>query len=123
MEPEQPNLHSVTEDGETTAPTAGPALPSHGVDESSQLLSDLIEATGLVPADRLAIVRGRAARGSFAEALADEGRASSEGIARMLAARNRLPLVDFRMTGVSNEAVGLVPLHVLRRAVALPYRL
>ena len=41
----------------------------------------------------------------------------------MLAARHRLPLVDLHLAGISREASLLVPLHVLRRAVALPYRL
>ena len=41
----------------------------------------------------------------------------------MLAARHRLPLVDLRLTGVSAEASTHMPVHVLRRAVALPYRL
>ncbi len=52
-----------------------------------------------------------------------EGLASTEGVARMLAARHRLPLVDLRLTGVSAEASVLMPLRVLRRAIALPYRL
>jgi type IV pilus assembly protein PilB len=122
MEPEQPNLRPLTTDGDTVAPSP-PATEPYAVDESAQLVADLIEATGLVPADRLALVRGRAARGSFSEALVAEGLASSEGVARMLAARNRLPLVDLRLTGVAADASGLIPLHVLRRAAALPYRL
>jgi type IV pilus assembly protein PilB len=122
MEPEQPNLRPILTD-EAAATPGGAPPPAFAVDVSSELIADLIEATGLVPTDRLALVRGRATQGSFAEALADEGLASSEGVARMLAARNRLPLVDLRLTGVSSEATVLIPLHVLRRAVALPYRL
>src|SRR4051812_3187317 len=124
MEPEYPNLRSVTDDEESTAPDGGlePA-ESFGVDETSELVADLIGATGLVPADRLALVRGRAQQSSFSEAIAAEGLASSEGVARMLAARHGLPLVDLRLAGVAGEAVGLIPLHVLRRAEALPYRL
>ncbi len=126
MEPEQPNLRPITADGDTAEPTPWPDLaptPPFAVDKSAELVADLIEATGLVPTDRLALVRGRAARGSFADAIVEEGLASSEGVARMLAARHRLPLVDLRLTGVSSEASVLMPLHVLRRAVALPYRL
>src|SRR6266536_5501560 len=94
------------------------------IDKSIELVANLIAATGLVPADRLAFAYGRSAQaGSFSEALVAEGLASSEGVARMLAARHRLPLVDLKLTGVSAEASVLVPLHVLRRAVALPYRL
>jgi type IV pilus assembly protein PilB len=122
MQPEQPDLRPIATDGEITQPPAAP-MPSFGIDVSGELVADLIESTGLVPTDRLALVRGRAVQGSFAEALVAEGLASSEGVARMLAARHRLPLVDLRMTGVSSEASMLMPLHVLRRAVALPYRL
>ena len=124
MGPEQPHLRPVWTDDDTVAPAPLPApSPPFAVDGTTELVADLIEATGLVPVDRLALVRGRAARGSFAEALIDEGLASSEGVARMLAARHRLPLVDLRLAGVSSEASTLMPLHVLQRAVALPYRL
>ena len=122
MEPQHPSLHPVTDDEQSTAP-ASLSEVSFGVDESAELVADLIGATGLVPADRLALVRGRAGRGSFSEALVAEGLASSEGVARMLAARHRLPLVDLRLAGVAGDASGLIPQHVLRRAVALPYRL
>jgi type IV pilus assembly protein PilB len=101
------------------------AVPSFPIDvTSAELLVDLIEATALVPADRLALVRGRVRQGgSFSETLVEEGLASSEGVARMLAARHRLPLVDLQLSGVAAESSVLMPLHVLRRAVALPYRL
>lgn len=106
---------------EAAAPTPVLPFPTSG---ASELVADLIEATRLVPADRLALVRGRARQGgSFAEALLAEGLAASDGVARMLAARHRLPLVDLRLTGVAADAAVAVPLHVLRRAVALPYRL
>jgi type IV pilus assembly protein PilB len=41
--------------------------------------------------------------------------------ARMLAERHRLALVDLAVTGVSPDAVKLVPLRVLERVVAVPY--
>jgi type IV pilus assembly protein PilB len=102
-----------------------PAPPPPATDvKHVELVADLIDSTALIPGDRLALVRGQALQGgSFAEALVTEGFASSEGVARMLAARHRLPLVDLRLTGVTAEASVLVPLHVLRRAAALPYRL
>src|ERR671925_60225 len=53
--------------------------------------------------------------------LVDEGIASGEGIARMLAARHQLPLVDLPLAGVEAEAAQAVPLHVLERIVAIPY--
>jgi type IV pilus assembly protein PilB len=41
--------------------------------------------------------------------------------ARMLAERHRLALVDLAVTGVSPDAVKIVPLRVLERVVAVPY--
>jgi type IV pilus assembly protein PilB len=125
MEPDQPMLPPVADDEESSPPEAAGVPPpdAYPVDESAELVADLIGATGLVPVDRLSLVRARAAHGSFSEALVAEGLASAEGVARMLAARHRLPLVDLRLTGVSGDASALIQLHVLRRAVALPYRL
>jgi type IV pilus assembly protein PilB len=102
----------------------GAATPTQGfgVNELAELVVDLLSATGLVPADKLALVRGRAASGgSLAQALVDEGVASSDGIARMLAARHQLPLVDLVLTGVKEEATRTIPLHVLERVAAIPY--
>ena len=119
--PELRPLRAVEEPEETVAaPVQGAGIDN----ESAELVADLIEATGLVPLDRLALVRGAARQGAtIAEALVSEGLASSEGVARMLAARHRLPLVDLRLTGVSAEASTHMPVRTLRRAVALPYRL
>jgi type IV pilus assembly protein PilB len=119
--PELRPLRAVEEREETAAaPVQGAGIHN----ESAELVADLIEATGLVPLDRLALVRGAARQGAtIAEALVTEGLASSEGVARMLAARHRLPLVDLRLTGVSAEASTHMPVRTLRRAVALPYRL
>ncbi len=126
MEPDHPNLRAVTAgERDDRVEAALPPAPGPPLDASdaSELVADLVGATGLIPADRLALVRGRARRGSFAEALVSEGLASSDGVARMLAARHRLPLVDLRLVGVSREASSLIAVHVLLRAVALPYRL
>src|SRR5207245_8782218 len=73
----------------------GPDGRSQGLppDARTQLVADLIEATGLLPPDRVAVVRSRAGRGSFSEALLTEGVAPSEGVARVLASRYHLPLV------------------------------
>ena len=69
-------------------------------------------------------MRGRALQGvSFAQALVDEGVASSEGLARILAARYGLPLVDLADVGIDVEAAKALPLHVLERVVAVPYAL
>src|SRR3954452_16143030 len=111
----------------TVGPVGGgmPVLRGVGVpiDESGELVADLLAATKLVPEDKLALARGRArTSGSFAAALVAEGIASSEGIARILAARHNLPLVDLQLTGVDERAARLVPLHVLERTVAIPYQ-
>jgi type IV pilus assembly protein PilB len=94
------------------------------VNERAELVADLIETTGLVPADKLALVRGRARQGgSLAQAILEEGVASPEGIARTLASRFHLPFVDLPLTGISPEAARELPLHVLERIVAVPYAL
>jgi type IV pilus assembly protein PilB len=104
------------------AATAATPLRAHELDVSARLVLDLIEATGLVPADRLALVRGRTDQGSTVEqALIDEGVASAMAVARILADRHQLPLVDLGGTSVDPDAVGLIPLHVLERVEAIPY--
>jgi len=116
-----PTLRTGPAEGTAGAP-AVPPTGGPGVNELAELVADLLAATGLVPADKLALVRGRAgSSGSIAQALVDEGVASGEGIARMLAARHQLPLVDLPLTGVDAEAGKVVPLHVLERIVAIPY--
>jgi type IV pilus assembly protein PilB len=111
-----------------TAGEAPPTTPEgrgavrFGVNDAAELVVDLLEATELVAPDTLALVRGRARQGrSIAQALVDEGVASGEAVARLLAARHQAPLVDLAATGVDNEATLAVPLHVLERVVALPY--
>jgi len=116
----------------TTGPAAGESATPSGalrgaagapqVNELAELLADLLSATGLVPEDKLAVARGRAGQsGSLAQALVDEGIATSEGIARTFAARYQLPLVELAVTGIDPEATKVIPLHVLERVVAIPY--
>jgi type IV pilus assembly protein PilB len=109
------------------APPARGAEPlggQYGVNELAELVVDLLEATQLIPDDKLALVRGRAqTTGSLPRALVEEGVASADGIARMVAARHQLPLVDLAFSGVDDDAAKLVPLHVLERVVAIPYSL
>jgi type IV pilus assembly protein PilB len=94
------------------------------VNEVAELVADLIETTGLIPADKLAQVRGRAKQGTaFSQAVLDEGVASPEGIARTLASRFHVPFVDLPLIGVKDEAVRDFPLHVLERIDAVPYAL
>ena len=116
-----PVLRTVGTPGETRAP-AEPLQPHANVNATAELVADLLAATGLVAADKLALVRGRAgATGSLAQAIIDEGVASSDGIARTLAARHHLPLVDLAVVAVEEEAAKQIALHVLERIVAVPY--
>jgi type IV pilus assembly protein PilB len=110
--------------GESTTPAGGGLRPTGAppINTMAELLADLIGATGLVQPDKLAVARGRAGQaGSFAQALVDEGVATGDGIARTLAARYQLPLVDLAAMGVDTAAAKSLPLHVLERVAAIPY--
>jgi type IV pilus assembly protein PilB len=105
-----------------TGQAGEPLSTPYGVNESVELVIDLLAATKLVPEDKLALARGRAQQTrSLAAALVEEGVASSEGIAKMLAARHQLPLVDLAFSGVNEDAARELPLHVLERIGAIPY--
>jgi type IV pilus assembly protein PilB len=113
-----------TEPGAVTPPGgSGIGGPPPPINALAELVADLIAATGLVPADKLAGVRSAAGMGSFAAALVDQNVASSEGLARTLAARFQMPLVDLALTGVSDDSSGEIAIHVLERVVAIPYAL
>ena len=127
MDLKRPNkLRLSGKSGASDAPAGGDAgLPAaHGVNEVAELVADLIEATGLVSADRLAAVRGRVKQGgSFAQAVLDEDVATPEGLARTLASRFQLPFIDLPLTGIDESAAAEIPIHVLERVGALPYAL
>jgi type IV pilus assembly protein PilB len=118
-EPPFPSLRTgMPEIGQAGEPLSTP----YGVNESVELVIDLLAATKLVPEDKLALARGRAQQTrSLAAALVEEGVASSEGIAKMLAARHQLPLIDLAAEGVDVEAARELPLHVLERIGAIPF--
>jgi len=119
-----PDLRTADPSGtQSSTPESGRPAAPFPVNALAELLHDLLASTGLVAEDKLALVRGRAATGSFAEALLAEGVASGDGIARALAARHHLPLIDLALTNIDAEAANLVPLHVLERIVAIPYAL
>jgi type IV pilus assembly protein PilB len=121
FEQQTPSLRTAGDVPPAPQPPLGGGLP---VNAAAELVIDLLAATGLVPADRLALVRGRVQQGSsLAQAILDENVATSEGIARALAVRFHLPLVDLALNGVDPEAAKAVPLHVLERIVAIPYEL
>jgi type IV pilus assembly protein PilB len=111
----------------------------------TQLVADLLETTGLIPLDRLASARSRAGTGTLSAAIMDErlnapqaptalelpklrveapvaGREGADE-ARALAERLHLPYVDLPSSGVEKAAAEAIPIHVLERAGALPYRI
>ena len=63
----------------------------------------------------------RLAGDSFSEALSDEGHAGALDVARTLAEKHHLPLVDLGDAGVDAEAVKMIALPVLNRVVAIPF--
>src|SRR5436189_78125 len=117
-----PNLRTAGETGGEAA-SPGRLSPASAVNAVAELVADLLAATNLLSEDKLNVVRGLAGQGSIAKAIVDEGYAASEGVARMLASRHHMPLVDLPLTGVDKQAAELVPLHVLERLVAIPYAL
>jgi type IV pilus assembly protein PilB len=120
-----PNLRTAGSPPGSATPQGGARLggSSPPINALAELVADLIASTGLLPADKLALVRGAAGSGSLAQALVEQNVAPSEGIARTLAARYHMPLVDLALVGVAEEASKEIPLHVLERVVAMPYAL
>jgi type IV pilus assembly protein PilB len=131
-----PNLRGVPAEGEETSSVQPTPPPGAGISPNpvTELVADLLETTGLVPADRLAAARSRAGTGSIAEALVDEGladpaadmppaAASPSSLGRIQADHSHLPTVDLAAEGVDKAAAQSIPTHVLERAVAIPYKL
>jgi type IV pilus assembly protein PilB len=129
-----PNLRGVPAEGEETSSVEPTPPPGAGISPNpvTELVADLLETTGLIPADRLAAARSRAGTGSIAQALVDEGLArpsvdatldDSPSLGRIRPDHSHLPTVDLVAEGVDKAAAGLIPTHVLERAVAIPYRL
>src|SRR5207244_5184404 len=111
-----PNLRTPGSEPGSATPPGGAGLggPAPPINALGELVADLIAATGLVPADKLALVRGAAGMGSFAHALVEQNLASSEGLARTLAARYPASLVDLALAGVREGADGRSGRRVLR---------
>jgi len=116
-----PDADEATPAEAAPAPARTLATP-FGVDETAELLLDLLEATTLIDVGVLPEVRARAANGTpVTQALIEEGAATSDGIARMLAVRHHLPVVDLPSVGVAVDAAQLIPVQTLERSVAIPY--
>jgi type IV pilus assembly protein PilB len=114
-------LRTVAESEGGADEEASPLQPAFPVNPLAELVADIVEATGLVAADKLAFVRKKARTGSFAVALLEEGFADGATVARSRATRHNLPLVDLVEIGISPEAAQAIPLHVLERLCAIPY--
>ena len=106
---------------EEIPPKAGPLRAAFSVNGLAELVADVVEQTGLLTVEEVAAVRARARTGSFPQALIDEGVAAGDRVATALGARFGLPVVDLLETGVSVDAAGEIPLHVLERVIAIPY--
>jgi type IV pilus assembly protein PilB len=113
----QPDLRIVgTEEGQTPSHEPAEGARGHG-----DLVAQVIRDSGLLPPDKVDLVRDRAAGGSFSQGLVDEGFASALGVARTLAEQYHLPLVDLAVAGVDGEAAKSIALPVLDRACAIPF--
>ena len=120
----RPEVEGETQAGETPDVTPKPP-PGAGIppNRTAELLADLLEPTGLITSEQLRAVQARAGSGSLAQAIAESGVGPSSGIARAIAARARMPLVDLAAEGIQREAVEAIPSYVLERVGALPYRI
>jgi type IV pilus assembly protein PilB len=86
-----------------------------------ELVVDLLETTGLIPEAKFEVLREKAKTTPVVQALIDEGLASSEAIARIVAAQYGLPVVELGNVGIDPLAAEAIPLHVLEQVNALPY--
>ena len=110
----------VTRDGNPVPPKA-PATPAPISQLMGELVVDLLETTGLIPEAKVEILREKAKTTPVVQALIDEGLASSEAIARIVAAQHGLPVVELGSVGIDPLAAEIIPLHVLEQVNALPY--
>ena len=128
-------------DGEETPGVEPEYPPGSGLTGNpiAHRVADLLEATGLIALDRLAIARSRAGMGSLAQAIIEEGvtappgapdapagraEATEKGDAvRELAAAHHLPYIELATVGVQKLAAEAIPVHVLERAEAIPYEI
>lgn len=104
--------------------SARPLAGARQINELVELLGDLLEATGLVTLDKLAEARSDAgASGSLVAALTEKGVIPASRVAEVRASHYHLPLISLGDEKISPDAVASIPIHVLERVVALPYKL
>jgi type IV pilus assembly protein PilB len=118
MEAERVTLRTANEE---PVPEGGGQVVQLAGRPVSELVAEVVEATGLMSPETLAAVRESSRSGSFSHALVQQGIGSGERVARDLADRFGMPLVDLPHVGVSREAAHRIPLHVLERVSAIPY--
>jgi len=106
---------------EESPASKGPNAPAPISQLMGELVLDLLETAGLVPEAKLASVRQKVKELPIVQVLIDEGLASSEAIARLVAAQHGLPIVDLGNAGINPMAAESVPLHVLQQITAIPY--
>jgi len=109
----------VSRDG-SSGPKA-PAPPAPISQLMGELVVDLLETTGLIPEAKMDVLREQAKHTPVVQVLIDEGLASSEAIARIVAAQYGLPVVELGTVGIDPLAAESVPLHVLEQVNAIPY--
>src|SRR5437763_15152303 len=86
-----------------------------------ELVIDLLETTGLIPQEKLEALREGARDAPVVQVLVDQGLASGEAIARIVAAQHGLQVVELGNVGIDPIAASTVPLHVLEQVQAIPY--
>jgi type IV pilus assembly protein PilB len=104
-----------------SAASKPPATPAPISQLMGELVVDLLETTGLIPEAKLESVREQAKHLPVVQVLIDEGLASSEAIARIVAAQHGLPVIELGNVGIDPVAANSVPLHVLEQVNAVPY--
>ena len=102
-------------------PSKGPVAPAPISQLMGELVVDLLETTGLIPEAKFDVLREKAKHTPVVQVLIDEGLASSEAIARIVAAQYGLPVVELGAVGINPLAAETVPLHVLEQVNAIPY--
>src|SRR5436305_2877394 len=102
-------------------PPKAPATPAPISQLMGELVVDLLETTGLIPEAKFDVLREKAKHLPVVQVLIDEGLASSEAIARIVAAQHGLPVIELGGIGIDPMAASSVPLHVLEQVNAVPY--
>ena len=107
--------------GDGSPVSKAPATPAPISQLMGELVVDLLETTGLIPEAKIDVLREAAKTTPVVQALIDEGLASTEAIARIVAAQYGLPVIELGNVGIDPIAASTVPLHVLEQVHAVAY--